>query len=72
MSNYRYEIIIYYSNIDGCYIAEVPELAGCIADGNNYNDCLSNIKIVIDEWIETATELGRTIPSPKCRKLEYA
>jgi len=72
MSKYRYEVIIYWSNIDNCYIAEVPELAGCMSDGNSYNECLSNLEVVIDEWIETAKELGRPIPFPKGRKLMYA
>ena len=72
MDKYRYEIIIYWSDIDNCYIAEVPELAGCMADGENYNECLFNLEVIINEWIETANELGRPIPTPKGRRLMYA
>ena len=67
----RYEIIIYWSEIDQAYIAEVPELAGCMADGKTYQDAIKNVEIIINEWIETAKELGRTIPKPK-GKLMYA
>jgi predicted RNase H-like HicB family nuclease len=72
MHKYRYEIIIYWSDADDCYIAEVPELAGCMSDGKSYNECLANLETIINEWIETATELGREIPVPKGRKLVYA
>jgi predicted RNase H-like HicB family nuclease len=68
---YRYEVIIYWSEEDQAYIAEVPELAGCVADGKTYNDALNNVQIVIEEWIETATDLGRSIPHPK-GKLAFA
>ena len=67
----RYEIIIYWSKEDNSFIAEVPELPGCMADGNTYQDTLRNVEIVISEWIETAKELGRPIPQPKGR-LMYA
>jgi predicted RNase H-like HicB family nuclease len=67
----KYEIIIYWSEVDEAYIAEVPELAGCTADGETYQEALSNAEIVIQEWIETAKELGREIPIPKGR-LVYA
>ena len=67
----RYEIIIYWSREDTAYIAEVPELAGCIADGETYQIALQNVELIIDEWIETANELGRVIPQPKW-KLMYA
>ncbi|MBF0472272.1 MAG: type II toxin-antitoxin system HicB family antitoxin [Nitrospirae bacterium] len=63
----RYEIIIYWSEEDKAFIAEVPELPGCIADGVNYQEALNNIEIIIKEWIETARELGRAIPKPKGR-----
>jgi len=63
----NYEIIIYWSKEDEAFIAEVPELAGCMADGNTYHEALSNIEVVIQEWIETAKELGRQIPEPKGR-----
>ena len=67
----KYEIIIYWSEIDNAYIAEVPELAGCIADGKTYAEALANAEIIIDEWIETARLLGRAIPVPQ-GKLVYA
>ena len=69
---YKYEVIIYWSEEDKCFIAEVPELSGCIADGESYNDALKNIQTIISEWIETAKKLGRKIPTPKGRKLQYA
>jgi predicted RNase H-like HicB family nuclease len=67
----RYEIIIYWSAEDESFIAEVPELPGCMSDGPTYQEALKNAEIVIGEWIETARELGRTIPEPKGR-LVYA
>ena len=67
----RYEIIIYWSEEDNCYVTEVPELAGCMSDGKTYNEALQNTEIVIQEWIDTAMELGRQIPVPKGR-LVYA
>jgi predicted RNase H-like HicB family nuclease len=63
----KYEIIIYWSEEDRSFIAEVPELPGCMADGKTYREALSNAEIVIDEWIDTAKELGRPIPKPKGR-----
>lgn len=63
----RYEIILYWSNEDQAFIAEVPELPGCAADGETYQEALQNIEIVMQEWIETAKELGRSIPEPKGR-----
>jgi len=65
----RYEIILYWSEEDQAYIAEVPELPGCAADGPTYHAALENVHVVIDEWIETARELGREIPVPKGRLL---
>jgi predicted RNase H-like HicB family nuclease len=65
----KYEMIIYWSEEDQLYIAEVPELAGCMADGNSYQDAVNNAEQVINEWIETALELGRHIPEPKSRLL---
>ena len=70
-SKYRYEIIMYWSEEDQAFIAEVPELPGCAADGASYLETLANLEQVIDEWIETARELGRTIPEPRGR-LMYA
>ncbi len=71
MSKYKYEIIIYWSQQDKAYIAEVPELAGCAADGETYQQALANVEVVIDEWIETAQAKGRSIPQPK-GKLMFA
>jgi predicted RNase H-like HicB family nuclease len=68
-SKYRYEIIIYWSDDDQSYIAEVPELAGCAADGATYQEAVENVEVVIDEWIETARELGRIVPKPRGRLL---
>jgi predicted RNase H-like HicB family nuclease len=67
----RYEIIIYGNVEDESFIAEVPELQGCMSDGPTYQEAPTNAEIVIGEWIETARELGRTIPEPKWR-LGYA
>lgn len=69
--NNKYEIIIYWSEKDQLFLAEVPELPGCMADGHSYQEAVSNAEIIINEWIETAKELGREIPKPK-GKLMYA
>jgi predicted RNase H-like HicB family nuclease len=66
-SRYRYEIILYWSDEDQAYIAEVPELPGCAADGATYEEALINVGVVIDEWIEEAKRLGRPVPRPKGR-----
>lgn len=63
----RYEVIIFWSNEDGPFIAEVPELPGCMADGSSYQETLANAEVVIQEWLDTAAELGRPIPEPKGR-----
>ena len=63
----KYEIILYWSDEDQAFIAEVPELAGCAADGQSYQEALANAEVVIAQWIETAKELGREIPQPKGR-----
>jgi predicted RNase H-like HicB family nuclease len=68
---YRYELIVFWSEEDGCYVVEVPELSGCMADGKTYEDAIRNAQVVIAEWIETARELGREIPQPRGR-LAYA
>lgn len=68
-SKWKYEIIIYWSDEDEAFIAEVPELPGCAADGATYKQALSNAEVVIREWIDTARELGRPIPEPKGRLL---
>ena len=65
----KYEIILYWSAEDDAFIAEVPELAGCAADGHTRIQALENVETVIQEWIETARELGRPIPEPKGRLL---
>ncbi len=65
----RYEVILYWSDEDEAYIAEVPELPGCAADGATYEQALANARVVIAEWIETARDLGREIPEPKGRLL---
>jgi len=65
------EIIIYRSEEDNAFIAEVPELPGCMADGKTYQEAVSNAEIIIKEWIETAKELGRPIPQSRGR-LMYA
>ncbi|MEW6207485.1 MAG: type II toxin-antitoxin system HicB family antitoxin [Acidobacteriota bacterium] len=70
-SDYKYEIVIYWSAEDEAFIAEVPELAGCAADGATRAEALANVDVIIREWIETAKELGRPIPEPKGR-LMYA
>jgi len=67
----KYQLIIYWSDEDRAFIVEVPELPGCMADGATYQEAVANAEIVIQEWIETARELGREIPEPKGR-LMYA
>ncbi len=67
----KYEIILYWSQEDVAFIAEVPELAGCMADGSTYQEALAAAENVISEWIETARSMGRDIPRPK-GKLSYA
>ncbi len=63
----RYEVIIYWSKEDDAFISEAPELPGCAADGATYQEALANIEVIIQEWIDTAKELGRPIPEPKGR-----
>ena len=63
----KYEIIIYWSIEDHAFLAEVPELPGCMADGVTYQEALANAETVMQEWIETAKEMGRPIPEPKGR-----
>lgn len=63
----RYELIIYWSEVDQAFIVEVPELPGCAADGETYQEAVQNVEVVIQEWIETAQALGRSIPEPKGR-----
>lgn len=68
---YKYEVIMYWSSEDNSYIAEVPELAGCMADGETMAEALENINTVMGEWIETAQMMGKDVPEPK-GKLAYA
>lgn len=63
----RYEVILYWSEEDKSFIAEVPELPGCAADGKTYRQALANVEVITREWIETAKELGRPIPRPRGR-----
>lgn len=63
----KYEVIIYWSSDDQSFIAEAPELAGCMADGKTHAEALTNLELVMGEWIETARELGRPIPEPRGR-----
>ena len=63
----RYEIILYWSEEDQAFIAEVPEFPRCAADGATYQEALHNVEIVMQEWMETARDLGRPIPQPKGR-----
>lgn len=63
----KYEIIIYWSADDSSFIAVVPELPGCMADGESYTDAVNNVQFVMTQWIETAKSLGRPIPEPKGR-----
>jgi len=65
----KYKMIVYWSEEDQAYIAEVPELAGCMADGSSYQEAVKNAEQVIAEWIETAVELERYVPEPKGRLL---
>jgi predicted RNase H-like HicB family nuclease len=67
LDDLRYEIVLYWSSEEEAFIAEVPELPGCAADGPTYQGALANAERVIAEWIETARELGRPIPAPKGR-----
>lgn len=71
MNDIKYELIIYWSAQDESFIVEVPELAGCKADGETYEDAIANVRLIISDWMETANRLGREIPKPK-GKLMYA
>ena len=69
---HRYEIILYWSNEDQAFIAEVPELSGCMAHGDDQEEALKNIQDAMQFWIDTARELGRPVPEPKGERLMYA
>ena len=64
INDYRYEIVLYWSDVDQAYIAEVPDLPGCMADGETYIEAVKHAERVIGEWMETARALGRPIPEP--------
>ena len=65
----KYELILYWSEVDQSFIVEVPELSGCAADGETYQEAVQNAEVMIQQWIETAQELGRPMPEPKGRLL---
>lgn len=67
----KYELIVYWSEDDQAFLVEVPELPGCMADGSSYEEAIANARQVIEEWIDTAQSLGRSIPKPRGR-LMYA
>ncbi len=67
----RYELIVYWSDEDEAFLVEVPELAGCMADGASYEEAVKNAQVVIQEWLDTARSLGRPVPPPRGR-LSYA
>jgi predicted RNase H-like HicB family nuclease len=68
----KYEIIIFWSEEDSAYVADVPELPGCMAHGASYEEALISSQQAINLWVETAQDLGREIPKPKGRRLQYA
>ena len=67
MGKLKYEVIIYWSREDNAFIVEIPELPGCMADGGTYAQALKKIGVVAQQWLETATQLGRPIPQPRGR-----
>lgn len=67
----KYELIVYWSEEDNAFLVEVPELPGCMADGASYQEAVAHAECVIGEWLETAKDLGRPIPTPRGR-LRYA
>ena len=67
----RYEMIVYWSDVDEAFVVEVPELPGCMADGETYQEAIANAERIIQEWLETAVALDRPIPEPRGR-LVYA
>jgi predicted RNase H-like HicB family nuclease len=69
---HRYAVIVYWSKRDAAYIAEVPELPGCAADGKTYQEAIAMAEVIMDEWIETTIEMGRAIPEPQARRLALA
>ena len=69
MIDLKYEVIVYWSKEDSAFVAEVPELPGCMADGTTRTMAIKNVEVIARQWIETARELGRMIPKPKGRLL---
>ena len=69
---YKYEIILYWSNEDAAFVAEVPELPGCMAHGDTQADALKNVNDAMQLWIDTAREFGDAVPQPKGERLMYA
>jgi len=69
---HKYELIIYWSSEDSAFIAEVPELPGCMAHGDSYESAVANVNEAIELWLETAREFGDPIPEPKGRRLQFA
>lgn len=69
---YKYEIIMYWSNEDNAFVAEVPELPGCMAHGNTQQDALKSINEAMELWIDVARDHGDPVPAPKCHRLLYA
>jgi predicted RNase H-like HicB family nuclease len=69
---HKYEVIIYWSQEDTAFIAEVPELPGCMAHGGTQAAALENVNQAIALWLDTAKEFGDSIPEPKGRRLLYA
>jgi predicted RNase H-like HicB family nuclease len=63
----KYEIIIYWSGDDQAFVAEAPELPGCMADGVSHQEAMAAIEAAIDEWFETARKIGRAVPEPRGR-----
>lgn len=68
----RYEIILFWSEEDAAFVADVPELPGCLAHGESYESALANVRAAITLWMETAQEFKDPIPQPKCRRLAFA
>jgi len=69
---YKYEVVMYWSGEDDAFVAEVPELPGCMAHGSTQEDALKNINEAVQLWIDTAREHDDTIPEPRCHRLMYA
>jgi len=64
---YKYEVILFWSAEDDAFIAEVPELPGCFADGVTQKQAIDNVETAVAEWIETAKVMGRSVPQPRGR-----